>query len=94
MPVFLIRDKNGNVILDLTKSVTKTLGYFTVEPSSTKTVTVSDLFGGKLWVSVSPEQIQLDIGVWSTPPSVVISGKQITVTTVRDVRCFCVYGIC
>lgn len=93
MANFIIRDESGTVILDLSNSITKTLGYFTVEPSSSKTVTIPNVYGGRLWVSASAEQIQFDIGVWSTPPAAVIDGNNITVSTVRDVRCFCVYGI-
>ncbi len=93
MAKFIIRDENGNNVLDLSKSVTKTLGYFTVEPDSSKTISVSDMFGGRLWVSVSSEYIMFDVGVWSRPPEFKINGNSISVTTYRDVRCFCVYGI-
>lgn len=93
MAKFIIRDKHGNITLDLSKSATKTLGYFTVEPGTSRTVVIPELFGGRLWVSASAEQIQFDIGVLSTPPSAVVSGNSITVSTVRDVRCFCIYGI-
>ncbi|WP_145916174.1 MULTISPECIES: hypothetical protein [Dickeya] len=93
MAVFIIRDAAGNIVLDLSNSITKTLGYFTVEPGISQSITIPDLYGGRLWVSVSAEQIKFDIGVWSTPPSAVINGNTITVATTRDVRCFCVYGI-
>lgn len=93
MAKFIIRDKDGMVVLDLSNSITKTLGYFTVEPGSSKKITVPNIYGGRLWVSASAEQIQFDINVWSTPPAAVIDGNNITVSTVRNVRCFCVYGI-
>ncbi|MFJ5505795.1 hypothetical protein ACIPUO_16490 [Pectobacterium carotovorum] len=94
MASFIVRDEQGIIILDLSKSITKTLGYFTVEKGGEKTVIVPDLFGGRLWVSASIEQINFDLmGDLGRPPNIEIKNNSIQISAVHTGRCFCVYGI-
>lgn len=47
---FTVRDVNGNVTLDLTKSLTKIIGSITV--NSSRTVNIPELNGKRGWVMV------------------------------------------